>query len=84
MATPVIELHERLRRAGMVEEQAAAVTAAFEALNGQIVELTRRLERVESKLRLHTWLLGLILAAVLAPYVAALFGLTGATAAPPF
>ncbi len=66
MATPVIDLRERLRRAGMPEDQARAIAAAFEALD-------RRLDRLEARQRLHTALLTVIAAAVLAPYVDAPF-----------
>jgi hypothetical protein len=95
MATPVIELHERLRRAGMEEPQADAVAGAFEALDrtvdgierrlGERIDgVERRLDRVEWWQRAHTVFLTIILAAVLAPYVGALFGLTAAAGVPPF
>ncbi len=87
MATPVTELHERLRRAELSEAQAAAVAGAFEALDRKIdgVEhrlgeridgVERQLERLAGRTKGIIWLIGLVLAAVLAPYVAALFGLT--------
>jgi hypothetical protein len=93
VATPVTELHERLRRAELSEPQAAAVAGAFEALDRKIdgVEhrlgeridaLDRRLDglqhqisRLAGRMTGGVWLLGLVLAAVLGPYVVALFRL---------
>jgi hypothetical protein len=94
MATPVIELHERLRRAGMEEPQAAAVAGAFEALEravdgvehrlGERIDaVEQRLDRVEGWQRTHTVFLTIILGAVLGPYVAALFWLTAGAGVPP-
>jgi small basic protein len=96
LATTVTDLHERLRRAGMPEEQAFAVIAAFESLDRQIGELRTEMHtefariRAEMQaefasvraeiqdlrrtLRVHSMLMAIILAAVLAPYVGVLFG----------
>ena len=65
MATPVIDLHHRRLQAGFSQEQAEAIASAFEVLD-------RRITRIELTLRVHTALLVLILAAVLAPYASSL------------
>ena len=87
MATPLTDFRSRLRGAGLTEPQAEAISAGFEMLDRKIdgVErrlaeridgIERRLDRIEWWQRAQALLLGLVLAAVLAPYVGALFGLT--------
>ena len=84
MATPVTDLHRRLREAGLTDAQADAIASGFEALDRKLDELDRkidaveqrlsaRIDAVEARLRIHGWLLALILAAVVAPYVERLF-----------
>jgi len=67
MATPVIDLRMRLRNAGMTEEQADAISSAFEAMNSQIRTLV-------IGQRIQMGLLLVVTAAILAPYVSALIG----------
>jgi hypothetical protein len=62
VATPVTDLRHRLRNAGVTEEQADAIVGAVEVLSNQIGDLW-------VWQRVHTALLVLILAAVLAPYL---------------
>jgi hypothetical protein len=62
VATAVTDLRHRLRNAGASEEQADAIAGAVEAFSSQLGDL-----RVWQ--RVHTALLVLILAAVLAPYL---------------
>jgi hypothetical protein len=68
MATPVIDLRARLRNAGVSEEQADAISGAFEALSNQIRSLI-------IGQRIQMGLLLIVMAAIFAPYVAALAGL---------
>jgi hypothetical protein len=69
----------------MPEEQAFAVIAAFESLDRQIGELRTEMrgefasiraeiQDLRRTQRLHSMLMAIILAAVLAPYVGVLFG----------
>lgn len=77
MATPVTDLPRRLREAGLTDARADAIASGFKALDRKIdaVEqrLSARIDAVEARLRIHGWLLALILAAVVAPYVERLF-----------
>jgi hypothetical protein len=82
MATPVTDLHARLRGAGLSEPQAEAVAAGFEAIDRRMGELERRmdrldarLDRIEARQRWHGRGLWAIAALIVAPYVATLFGL---------
>ena len=70
MATPVTDLRLRLRNAGVSEEQADAITGAFEALSNQIRTLV-------IGQRIQMGLLLVVTAAILAPYVTALAHLAG-------
>ena len=70
MATPVIDLRMRLRNAGMTEQQADAISSAFEAMNSQIRTLV-------IGQRIQMGLLLVVTAAILAPYVSALAGSGG-------
>jgi hypothetical protein len=71
MATPVIELHQRLRAAGLNNEAADAIGGAFELLHGDVRSLKRG--------QWVTWaLVTLVLAAVVAPYFDRLLLLPGA------
>ena len=65
MATPVADLRLRLRNAGVSEEQADAITGAFEALSNQIRTLV-------IGQRIQMGLLLVVTAAILAPYISAL------------
>jgi hypothetical protein len=65
MATPVTDLRLRLRNAGVSEEQADAITGAFEALSNQIRSLV-------IGQRIQMGLLLVVTAAILAPYISAL------------
>ena len=71
MATPVTDLRSRLRNAGVTEEQADAISGAFEALSNQITELNNQIRNVIVGQRIQLGLLLLVAAAILAPYVAA-------------
>ena len=62
MATPVTDLRLRLRNAGVSEEQADAITGAFEALSNQIRSLV-------IGQRIQMGLLLVVTAAILAPYL---------------
>ena len=62
MASPVIDPRMRLRNAGMTEEQADAIAAAFDATNSQIRTLVIG-QRIEMALPL------VVTAAILAPYL---------------
>jgi hypothetical protein len=64
MATPVTDLRARLRNAGVTEEQADAISGAFEPLSNQIAELSPQVRNLVG-------LLLLVAAAILAPYIAA-------------
>ena len=70
MATPVTDLRLRLRNAGVSEEQADAITGAFEALSNQIRSLV-------IGQRIQMGLLLVVAAAILAPYIAAWANLAG-------
>jgi hypothetical protein len=71
MATPVTDLRARLRNAGVTEEQADAISGAFEALSNQIAELSAQVRNLVVGQRIQMGLLLLVAAAILAPYVAA-------------
>jgi hypothetical protein len=71
MATPVTDLRARLRNAGVTEEQADAISGAFEALSNQITELSIQVRNLVVGQRIQMGLLLLVAAAILAPYVAA-------------
>jgi hypothetical protein len=65
MATPVTDLRLRLRNAGVSEQQADAITGAFEALSNQIRSLV-------IGQRIQMGMLLVVTAAILAPYISAL------------
>ena len=71
MATPVTDLRARLRNAGVTEEQADAISGAFEALSNQITELSTQVRNLVVGQRIQMGLLLLVAAAILAPYIAA-------------
>jgi hypothetical protein len=71
MATPVTDLRTRLRNAGVTEEQADAISGAFEALSNQIAELSTQVRNLVVGQRIQMGLLLLVAAAILAPYIAA-------------
>jgi hypothetical protein len=71
MATPVTDLRARLRNAGVTEEQADAISGAFEALSNQIAELSAHVRNLVVGQRIQMGLLLLVAAAILAAYVAA-------------
>ena len=71
MATPVIDLRLRLRNAGVSEEQADAISGAFEALSEQIADLSNQVRNVIIGQRIQMGLLLVVAAAILAPYIAA-------------
>jgi hypothetical protein len=71
MATPVTDLRARLRNAGVTEEQADAISGAFEALSNQITELSAQVRNLVVGQRIQMGLLLLVAAAILAPHVAA-------------
>jgi hypothetical protein len=71
MATPVTDLRARLRNAGVTEEQADAISGAFEALSNQITELSAQVRNLVVGQRIQMGLLVLVAAAILAPYIAA-------------
>ena len=50
MATPVTDLHARLRGAGLSEPQADAVAAGFESIDRRMGELECRLDRIDVRL----------------------------------
>jgi hypothetical protein len=77
MATPVTDLRLRLRNAGVSEEQADAVSGAFEALSNQIAELSNQVRNVIIGQRIQMGLLLVVAAAILAPYIAAWANLAG-------
>jgi hypothetical protein len=77
MATPVTDLRWRLRNAGVSEEQADAVSGAFEALSNQIADLANQVRSVIIGQRIQMGLLLVVAAAILAPYIAAWANLTG-------
>ena len=76
MATPVTDLRARLRNAGVTEEQADAISGAFEALSNQITELSIQVRNLVVGQRIQMGLLLLVAAAILAPYVAAWANMT--------
>lgn len=71
MATPVTDLRLRLHNAGVSEEQADAISGAFEALSSQITSLSNQVRNVIIGQRIQMALLLVVLAALLAPYIAA-------------
>jgi hypothetical protein len=71
MTTPVTDLRLRLRNAGVPEEQADAISGAFEALSNQITDPSVQIRNVIVGQRIQMGLLLLVAAAILAPYVAA-------------
>jgi hypothetical protein len=71
MATPVTDLRLRLRNAGVPEEQADAITGAFESLSSQIHDLSVQIRNVIVGQRIQMGLLLLVAAAILAPHIAA-------------
>ena len=71
MATPVTDLRWRLRKAGVSEEQADAISGASEALSDQISDLGNQVRNVIIGQRIQMGLLLVVAAAILAPYVAA-------------
>jgi hypothetical protein len=77
MATPVTDLRWRLRNAGVSEEQADAVSGAFEALSNQIADLANQVRSVIIGQRIQMGLLLVVAAAILAPYIAAWANLAG-------
>lgn len=76
MATPVTDPRARLRNAGATEEQADAISGAFEALGNQIAELGAQVRNVVVGQRIQMGLLLLVAAAILAPYIAAWASMT--------
>ena len=77
MATPVTDQRSRSRNAGVTEEQADAVSGAFEALGNQINGLSSQIRNVIGGQRIQLGLLLPVAAAILAPYVAAWGGMAG-------
>ena len=77
MATPVTDLRMRLRNAGVSEEQADAISSAFESLSNQISDLSVQVRSLVVGQRIQMGLLLLVAAAILAPYIAALTDLGG-------
>jgi hypothetical protein len=77
MATPVTVLRSRLRNAGVTEEQADAISGAFEALSNQITDLSNQIRNVIVGQRIQLGLLLLVAAAILAPYIAAWGNMAG-------
>jgi hypothetical protein len=71
MATPVTDLRFRLRNAGVSEEQADAISSAFEALSNQIADLSNEVRNVIIGQRIQLGLLLVVAAAILAPYITA-------------
>ena len=70
MATPVTDLRLRLRNAGVPEEQADAISGAFEALSNPIADLSNQVRNVIVGQRIQMGLLLVVAAAILAPYIA--------------
>ena len=70
MATPVTDLRLRSRDAGVSEEQADAISGAFEALSNQIADLSNQVRNVIIGQRIQMGLLLVVAAAILAPYIA--------------
>jgi hypothetical protein len=77
MATPVTDLRLRLRNAGVPEEQADAISGAFEALSNQITDLSIQIRNLAIGQRIQMGLLLLVAAAILAPYIAAWADMAG-------
>jgi hypothetical protein len=71
MATSVTDLRLRLRNAGVSEEQADAISGAFEALSSQIADLSNEVRNVIIGQRIQMGLLLVLAAAMLAPEIAA-------------
>ena len=85
MATPVTDLHARLRGAGLSEPQADAVAAGFESIDRRMGDLECRLDRIDARLdrlagrtgvlmTLQGATMALIIGLILAPYFGLLFG----------
>ena len=77
MAAPVTDLRLRLGNAGVSEEQADAISGAFEALSNPIADLANQVRSVIIGQRIQMGLLLVVAAAILAPYVAARANLAG-------
>jgi hypothetical protein len=79
MANPVtdLRLRLRLRNAGVPEEQADAISGAFEALSNQITDLSIQIRNLAIGQRIQMGLLLLVAAAILAPYIAAWANMAG-------
>jgi hypothetical protein len=77
MATPVTDLRLRLRNAGVPEEQADAISGAFEALSNQITDLSIQIRNLAIGQRIQMGLLLLVAAAILAPDIAARANMAG-------
>jgi hypothetical protein len=69
MATPATDLRLRLRNAGVSEEQADAMSGAFEALSSQIADLSYEVRNIGQRIQMG--LLLVVAPAILAPYIAA-------------
>ena len=69
MVTSVTDLHLRLPNAGVSEEQADAISGAFEALSNRIADLSIQLRNVVVGQRIQLGLLLLVAAAILAPCI---------------
>jgi hypothetical protein len=71
MAIPVTDLRLRPRNAGVSEEQADAISGAFEALSNQIADLSNQVRNVIIGQRIQMGLLLVVAAAILTPCIAA-------------
>jgi hypothetical protein len=71
MATPVTDRRARLRNAGVSEEQADAISGAFESLSSQINDRSSQIRNVILGQRTQLGLLLLVAEAIIAPCVAA-------------
>ena len=67
---------EDCEMSGLEEEQADAISGAFEALSNQIAELSAQLRNLVVGQRIQMGLLLLVAAAILAPYIAAWANMT--------
>jgi hypothetical protein len=74
---PVTDLRLRLRNAGVPEEQADAISGAFESLSNQIADLANQVCSVIIGQRIQMGLLLVVAAAILVPYIAAWANLAG-------
>ena len=63
MATPITDPRARLRNAGVTEEQADAISGAFEALSNQITELGTQVRNLVVGQRIQMGLLLVVAAA---------------------